>query len=148
MLSTAFLLCSLVVGAVALPAPETTSFLNQCRYISLGGRGKVGQATLAAQCVDIKGRWWDTSINLNMCIGSEAGSLKYIPEGNFDASCRPCVLDTSDHVRLKCNCLNEKGVPRFTALDMGHQGEQNPSFHHAPVNDVHVSEILTRERGV
>ncbi|PTB70887.1 hypothetical protein BBK36DRAFT_1107491 [Trichoderma citrinoviride] len=93
-----------------------------CEQITLGGSGKVGKTTLEAKCRNDKGEWWNTSINLNECITNVGGKLQYLPDGGFDASCRPCTIDTvpgGAEMNLKCNCLDWKRVPKFTYLEMG-----------------------------
>lgn len=46
--------------------------------------------------------------------------------GNFDDSCDPCVLDakegSTDVLLLKCGCLDEKGVLKYTELEIGLHG--------------------------
>lgn len=59
------------------PAAVGTIFNGVCRQISLGGLGQIGATTLSAQCVDGAGQWWDTSLNLNYCMGNEGGRLIY-----------------------------------------------------------------------
>lgn len=63
--------------------PYDAAFDVQCRYVSLGGQGKVGQTSLEAICKDDDDLWWYTSINLNECIANEKGNLvfdkRYVP---------------------------------------------------------------------
>ena len=63
------------------PAPlmqrYTLYFGSQCRYPTLGGDGVPGQTTLGAQCLDGLGVFWDTSLNLNLCLGDNDGELVY-----------------------------------------------------------------------
>ncbi|TFB03198.1 hypothetical protein CCMA1212_004292 [Trichoderma ghanense] len=104
--------------AAAPPADDGTT----CEQITLGGSGKVGKTTLEGKCTNNKGEWWKTSINLNECITNVGGKLQYLPDGKFDASCRPCTIDTvpgGAEINLKCNCLDWKRVPKFTYLEMG-----------------------------
>ncbi|POR38366.1 Uncharacterized protein TPAR_01427, partial [Tolypocladium paradoxum] len=128
-------------------------FAGQCQYMTLGGHGKHGKTTLDGQCVDSKGTWWRTSLNLNLCVANRAGALVYDEQGHFDSSCRPCIIADveqggSDDILLKCNCLDATGMPRLTKLQMGfqandalavipndgrlvcgnHQGDVNPVF--------------------
>lgn len=57
--------------------PSDAAFGSCCRYVALGGHGKVGQTTLEATCVDDAEIWWRTSINLNNCIANNRGKLVY-----------------------------------------------------------------------
>lgn len=57
--------------------PADAAFNSKCRYLTLGGYGRKGQTTLDATCKDDEGRWWQTSLNLNDCIGNYRGKLKY-----------------------------------------------------------------------
>ncbi|KAL6881370.1 hypothetical protein J3F83DRAFT_722021 [Trichoderma novae-zelandiae] len=103
------------------PAPANDDGTT-CEQITLGGNGKVGMTTLEGKCRNDKGEWWKTSINLNECVTNVGGKLAYLPDGNFDASCRPCTIDTvpgGEEINLKCNCLDWKRVPKFTYLEMG-----------------------------
>lgn len=52
-------------------------FGGKCRRISLTGGGKVGKTTLEGLCADEKGREWVTGLNLNQCIGNNAGKMVY-----------------------------------------------------------------------
>ena len=57
--------------------PADAAFEKECRYLTLGGYGRKGQTTLEATCKDDEGRWWQTSLNLNDCIGNDGGKLIY-----------------------------------------------------------------------
>ncbi|KAL7915801.1 hypothetical protein GGI35DRAFT_430697 [Trichoderma velutinum] len=103
-------------------APAGAAFDGTCEQITLGGHGKVGMTTLDGLCRNSAGDWWKTSLNLNDCIGNVGGNLVYQTNGGFDATCRPCTIDNvhgGDNMNLKCNCLDEKRMPRFTALEIG-----------------------------
>lgn len=52
-------------------------FAGQCRQMTLGGHGKHGKTALEGQCVDSRGTWWRTSLNLNRCIANRDGVLEY-----------------------------------------------------------------------
>jgi hypothetical protein len=46
--------------------------------------------------------------------------------GNFDDECHPCMIDKDedrDGLFLKCNCLNNEGIPQYTFIGMGPGGE-------------------------
>ncbi len=46
--------------------------------------------------------------------------------GHFDDTCRPCVaVDTvdSEEVMLKCNCINNNGIPQYAYLPIGLRGK-------------------------
>ncbi|OTA03200.1 SSCRP protein [Trichoderma parareesei] len=104
------------------PAAPANDDGTTCEQITLGGNGKVGKTTLEGKCTNNKGEWWKTSINLNECITNVGGKLQYLPDGGFDASCRPCTIDTvpgGAEINLKCNCLDWKRIPKFTYLEMG-----------------------------
>ncbi|KAL6898268.1 hypothetical protein GGI43DRAFT_89675 [Trichoderma evansii] len=104
-------------------SPDSNAvFGGTCVQVTLGGHGKIGMTTLEGRCVDDAGMWWETSLNLNSCIGNVGGHLVYEENGGFDATCRPCTLDyihDSGSVLLKCNCLDEARLPKYTALEMG-----------------------------
>ncbi|EHK21375.1 uncharacterized protein TRIVIDRAFT_51902 [Trichoderma virens Gv29-8] len=106
----------------AVKAPDGAAFDGTCVQITLGGHGKVGMTTLDGLCRNSAGEWWKTSLNLNECIGNAGGNLVYQAGGGFDATCRPCTIDNihgGDNMNLKCNCLDGKRMPRFTALEIG-----------------------------
>lgn len=97
-------------------------FGGQCRpLVMLAGHGRKGRTALEAQCVDARGQWWQTSLNLNRCIGARDGALVYqescvisspspppsrlpsllgvcadgarrAPNGDFDSLCWPCIV--------------------------------------------------------
>ncbi|KAK1253030.1 hypothetical protein MKX08_004217 [Trichoderma sp. CBMAI-0020] len=101
---------------------SNAAFGGTCVQVTLGGHGKIGMTTLEARCVDDAGMWWDTSLDLNSCVGNVGGHLVYEARGAFDATCRPCTLDIihgTGNVLLKCNCLDEVRFPRYTSLEMG-----------------------------
>ncbi|PNY29823.1 Uncharacterized protein TCAP_00264 [Tolypocladium capitatum] len=105
---------------------DSKVFAGQCQYMMLGGHGRVGKTTLEGQCVDSKGTWWRASLNLNRCMANRAGALVYGEQGNFDSSCRPCIIadveeGESDDILLRCNCLDLTGLPRLTTLQLGFQ---------------------------
>lgn len=52
-------------------------FGGKCRRVTLGGAGRVDMSTLQGECVDGNGQWWETSLNLNQCVGGEEGRLAY-----------------------------------------------------------------------
>ncbi|ETS05272.1 hypothetical protein M419DRAFT_5612 [Trichoderma reesei RUT C-30] len=111
-----------VPAVASAPAAPANDDGTTCEQITLGGNGKVGKTTLEGKCTNNKGEWWKTSINLNECITNVGGKLQYLPDGGFDASCRPCTIDTvpgGAEINLKCNCLDWKRIPKFTYLEMG-----------------------------
>lgn len=60
---------------------DDTPFGDLCRQVTLGGHGKVGETTIEGKCYDEgQGLWWDTSLNLNHCIGNGGGYLVYQEE--------------------------------------------------------------------
>ena len=56
---------------------ENAPFSGKCLQVTLGGYGKVGQATIEGLCEDKSGQWWQTSLNLNECLGNHAGKLVF-----------------------------------------------------------------------
>lgn len=93
-----------------------------CKHVNLVGGGKVGGTTLEAICVDHYGTWWDTSLNLNKCAVNHYGMLDFREDGNFDESCRPCMLvDPMDMagIVMKCKCLNRDKEGQYAALPLG-----------------------------
>jgi hypothetical protein len=60
-----------------IESSDNAAFEGTCVQITLGGHGKVGMTTLEGRCVDDAGIWWDTSLNLNSCIGNMGGNLVY-----------------------------------------------------------------------
>ncbi|KAK5998348.1 hypothetical protein PT974_00727 [Cladobotryum mycophilum] len=106
----------------AIQLDENAPFDGNCLQVTLGGHGKVGQATIEGQCEDDSGQWWQTSLNLNQCLGNKAGRLVLKASGNFDSTCRPCTLNKAEKntdVILKCNCLDQANIPRYTFLELG-----------------------------
>ncbi|KAJ6789581.1 hypothetical protein PWT90_07416 [Aphanocladium album] len=130
-------------GAIA-QAPEDT-FNDKCKYLEQLGSGKKGQTIITAWCLDDAGERWQTTINLNQCLGNNAGKLvwqdKYDPppyprlqcesnndltnftfSGNFDQTCGPCLFGKLNNgpprnLGLKCNCLpSPNGVPKYTDI--------------------------------
>ncbi|KAL7919706.1 hypothetical protein ACQKWADRAFT_315437 [Trichoderma austrokoningii] len=110
-------------AAATIKSPDgDAAFGGTCVQVTLGGHGKIGMTTLEGRCVDDEGTWWDTSLDLNSCVGNIGGHLVYEANGGFDATCRPCTLDIipgSGNVLLKCNCLDQARFPRYTSLEMG-----------------------------
>lgn len=129
---------AVVVAAVAVAQPDPNdTFDDKCKYLNQIGSGKKGQTAITAWCLDDSGtgKRWQTTINLNQCMGNDAGKLvwkdKYvffpsffskkidtereemltwICSGNFDQTCGPCIIDPlSDgpprNIAMKCNCL-------------------------------------------
>lgn len=119
------------------------TFGEKCEDTRLLGDGKKGKTELAAACFDDAGVRVDTTLNLNQCIGNDAGKLvwkdKYVVSrfpwrwikeilmrdlfsGNYDNTCFPCGIDELDgaplhNFGLKCNCLPyPNGVPKYTDL--------------------------------
>ncbi|KAL6795531.1 hypothetical protein J3E68DRAFT_351141 [Trichoderma sp. SZMC 28012] len=106
----------------AVKVPADAAFDGTCEQITLGGHGKVGMTTLDGLCRNSAGDWWKTSLNLNECIGNVGGKLVYQAGGGFDATCRPCTISNihgGDNMNLKCNCLDDNKMPKFTALEIG-----------------------------
>ncbi|KAM0248526.1 hypothetical protein ACHAQJ_009431 [Trichoderma viride] len=60
-----------------IESSDHATFEGTCVQITLGGHGKVGMTTLEGRCVDDAGLWWETSLNLNSCIGNIGGNLVY-----------------------------------------------------------------------
>lgn len=97
-----------------------------CKHIVLGGGGIVGETSLEAKCVDEEGTWWDTSLNLNECAANDRGFLIFREEGNFDESCRPCVVVDpveAEGLQLKCRCVNKDGKEQYALLPLGSHGK-------------------------
>ncbi|PNP38652.1 hypothetical protein TGAM01_v209782 [Trichoderma gamsii] len=62
----------------AYKSPDSNAaFGGTCVQVTLGGHGKIGMTTLEGRCVDDAGMWWDTSLDLNSCIGNAGGHLVY-----------------------------------------------------------------------
>ncbi|KAM0484421.1 hypothetical protein ACHAPX_001844 [Trichoderma viride] len=62
----------------AYKSPDSNAaFGGTCVQVTLGGHGKIGMTTLEGRCVDDVGMWWDTSLDLNSCIGNVGGHLVY-----------------------------------------------------------------------
>lgn len=58
---------------------DDTPFANLCREVTLGGHGKPGVTTIDGKCIDaLSGLWWETSLNLNKCLGNAGGRLVYM----------------------------------------------------------------------
>ncbi|OAA77546.1 Cyanovirin-N [Akanthomyces lecanii RCEF 1005] len=111
----------LATGAVAQGLTYDT-FDDRCKYLSVLGSGKKGQTAITAACLDDAGKRWQTTLNLNLCIGNDAGKLAWQDNGNFDQTCRPCTIGQLDNgparnLGLKCNCLPApNAVPKYTEL--------------------------------
>lgn len=59
-------------------SPDSNAvFGGTCVQVMLGGHGKIGMTTLEGRCVDDAGMWWDTSLDLNSCVGNAGGQLVY-----------------------------------------------------------------------
>ncbi|UKZ60038.1 uncharacterized protein TrAtP1_001325 [Trichoderma atroviride] len=64
-----------VTTGTAYKSPDSNAaFGGTCVQVTLGGHGKIGMTTLEARCVDDAGMWWDTSLDLNSCIGNVGGA--------------------------------------------------------------------------
>ena len=57
--------------------PFGLQFEETCKRVALSGLGDVGETSLEAECMDDKGHWWDTSLNLNECMANDQGQLVY-----------------------------------------------------------------------
>lgn len=64
-------------AAVTKSPDSNAAFGGTCVQLTLGGHGKIGMTTLEGRCVDDAGMWWETSLNLNSCIGNAGGQLVY-----------------------------------------------------------------------
>ena len=54
---------------------------GRCEYVVLTGDGQVGQTMLEARCLDQRRTWWDTTLDLNKCIGmTRDGAIIYKEE--------------------------------------------------------------------
>jgi hypothetical protein len=61
-----------------IKSPDSNAvFGGTCVQVTLGGHGKIGMMTLEGRCVDDAGTWWDTSLDLNSCIGNVGGHLVF-----------------------------------------------------------------------
>lgn len=73
-----------VVAAVTLLATSAVAqglsydtFDDKCKYLSVLGSGKKGMTAITAACLDDAGKRWQTTLNLNQCIGNDAGKLAW-----------------------------------------------------------------------
>ncbi|KAM3433692.1 hypothetical protein MY4824_005818 [Beauveria thailandica] len=98
------------------------TFGGKCKYLTQLGGGKKDQTAITAWCLDKAGKRWQTTINLNRCIGNKRGQLVWRNNGNFDHTCGPCILHKlpqgpDDNVGLKCNCSRRRGKkPKYTEI--------------------------------
>ncbi|KAJ3479169.1 hypothetical protein NLG97_g8387 [Lecanicillium saksenae] len=112
----------LATGALAQDPDDT--FNDKCKYLNMLGQGKKGQTAITAWCLDDAGKRWQTTLNLNQCLGNNAGKLVWQDNGNFDQTCGPCLIDKladgpPRNTALKCNCLpSPNGVPKYTYISM------------------------------
>ncbi|KAF1730834.1 hypothetical protein CRV24_008904 [Beauveria bassiana] len=79
------------------------TFGGKCKYLTQLGGGKKDQTSITAWCLDKAGKRWQTTINLNRCIGNKRGKLVW--RNNPD-----------DNVGLKCACSRRGKKPRYTEL--------------------------------
>lgn len=96
-----------------------------CKYVTLSGNGKVGETSLSAKCMDGRGVWWDTSLNLNLCAANLGGTLMFEEDGGFDERCRPCMVtdgEDMDGLQLKCRCVDGEDGEGYALLPLGSQG--------------------------
>ncbi|OAA81384.1 SH3 domain protein [Akanthomyces lecanii RCEF 1005] len=149
-------------SAGAVSSNPIAAFGQKCTRLTLLGDGKRGQSTLQAACLDNgkEGSCWLTSLNLNQCLGNDGGQLVFRERGNYDATCRPCGVETTaaadGQVWLRCACLREAdGVSTFAELSLSqhygsglgikvldgrlvcgsHQGTKSPQFGTSSGND-------------
>ncbi|KAM0670559.1 hypothetical protein ACQRIT_006881 [Beauveria bassiana] len=97
------------------------TFGGKCKYLTQLGGGKKDQTSITAWCLDKAGKRWQTTINLNRCIGNKRGKLVWRNNGNFDHTCHPCILhklpqSPDDNVGLKCACSRRGKKPKYTEL--------------------------------
>lgn len=143
--STVATVALLATAAVASPVQardlSRETFGDKCLYLTLKGNGKKGQTALSAVCKDDAGKEFTTTLNLNHCLGTNAGNLIYKDEyvlcdifnmaarltasrGNFDQVCSPYLLSQLEdgppkNVALKTNCLPSlNGVPKYTYVTL------------------------------
>ena len=96
-----------------------------CKYVTLSGNGKVGETSLSAKCVDGRGVWWDTNLNLNLCAANLGGALMFEEDGGFDERCRPCMVtdgEDVDGLQLRCRCVGGENGEGYALLPLGSQG--------------------------
>ncbi|KAM3512835.1 hypothetical protein MY11210_003540 [Beauveria gryllotalpidicola] len=99
-----------------------STFGGKCKHLSQLGNGKKDQTAITAWCLDDAGKRWQTTLNLNRCIGNKRGKLVWKNNGNFDHTCHPCILNKlvkgpSNNVGLQCNCPRRPGkTPQYTEL--------------------------------
>ncbi|PMB68102.1 hypothetical protein BM221_006279 [Beauveria bassiana] len=79
------------------------TFGGKCKYLTQLGGGKKDQTSITAWCLDKAGKRWQTTINLNRCIGNKRGKLVW--RNNPD-----------DNVGLKCACSRRGKKPKYTEL--------------------------------
>ncbi|OTA68030.1 Cyanovirin-N [Hypoxylon sp. EC38] len=93
-------------GAFAAPATHTTggghiaTFKESCKRWQVKQDG--GNAWLLAYCADGSGGTWNSVLNLNHCIGNDAGRIVARPQGNFANTCRDLHLDA--YARMSATC--------------------------------------------
>ncbi|CAH0015618.1 unnamed protein product [Clonostachys rhizophaga] len=129
------------------PAAVGSMFNGLCRQVSLGGLGQIGATTLSAQCVDGAGQWWDTSLNLNRCMGNEGGRLIYKEHGNFNKSCRLCVMQLRERgdPTFKCKCIGTKGIWTFTSIHFGIHSEDQLTVRPIEGRLAEIADIIVEE---
>lgn len=119
---SAIVAVALLAAGAAAQGLTYDTFDEKCKYMNQLGSGKKGKTAITAWCLDDAGKRWQTTLNLNLCIGNDAGKLAWRDNGNFDQTCGPCgigKLDNGpvDNVGLKCNCLPApNAVPKYTDL--------------------------------
>ncbi|ATY59124.1 Cyanovirin-N [Cordyceps militaris] len=120
---SAIVAAALLAAGAAAQGLTYDTFDEKCKYMNQLGSGKKGKTAITAWCLDDAGKRWQTTLNLNLCIGNDAGKLawrdKYVTlpllppsaevndhreltrrlvySGNFDQTCGPCGIGKLDN---------------------------------------------------
>ncbi|KAK0730532.1 hypothetical protein B0H67DRAFT_476245 [Lasiosphaeris hirsuta] len=57
-------------------------------------------------------------LNLDLCVGNNAGQLANFEYGNYSASCRDCSIVSSHSLYLVCSCTNMQGQLQNSSVDL------------------------------
>ncbi|KAI0835184.1 Cyanovirin-N [Hypoxylon sp. FL0890] len=103
LLSGTFSAPSILAFNTDIPAVDrrhTQTFKNTCKRWELQQDG--GNAWLMAYCADGSGGTWHSVLNLNHCIGNDAGKMVARSQGNFANTCHDLHLAVDTSMSATC----------------------------------------------
>ncbi|KAL0957836.1 hypothetical protein HGRIS_000021 [Hohenbuehelia grisea] len=110
----AILLVSLVAAffGSAAAGPLSGGYAPHCEEIRLQG------TTLSAECTTSNYETFQSSVNLNSCVGASSGKLGYSASGGFASACDLASCQLIGEEYLTCNCKATNGQTVQSQYDL------------------------------